>query len=132
MRGGFYGSRNHRERGSIGGVNLRGDLLAAWMTIALAILLVIYRRYPETPAAGPAVLSSLVLLPFAYALGVPFFNPPLEIAIMALFGLVLLSHPSPWARAQNVFPRAKLPCSAFWKCLLHRCLPGSSSLNCPR
>ncbi len=73
--------------GSIGGVNLRGDLLAAWMTIALAILLVIYRRYPETPAAGPAVLSSLVLLPFAYALGVPFINPPLEIAIMALFGL---------------------------------------------
>ena len=73
--------------GSIGGVNLRGDLLAAWMTIALAILLVIYRRYPETPAAGPAVMSSLVLLPFGYALGTPFSNPPLEIAIMAAFGL---------------------------------------------
>ncbi|MBC8038425.1 MAG: EamA family transporter [Rhizobiales bacterium] len=73
--------------GSIGGVNLRGDLLAAWMTIALAILMVIYRRYPETPAAGPAVLSSLVLLPFGYTLGTPFSNSPLEIAIMATFGL---------------------------------------------
>lgn len=73
--------------GSIGGVNLRGDLLAAWMTLALAIWMVIYRRYPKTPAAGPMVLSSLVLLPVGYTLGTPFFNPPLEIAIMILFGL---------------------------------------------
>lgn len=73
--------------GSLGGVNLRGDLLAAWMTVALAIMMVIYRRYPETPAAGPAVLSSLVLLPIGYALGTPFSNPPLEIAIMVVFGL---------------------------------------------
>lgn len=73
--------------GSLGDVNLRGDLLAAWMTIALAIMMVIYRRYPETPAAGPAVLSSLVLLPVGYALGTPFSNPPWEIAVMVVFGL---------------------------------------------
>ncbi|MBZ0260163.1 MAG: DMT family transporter [Hyphomicrobiales bacterium] len=73
--------------GSIGGVNLRGDLLAAWMTSTLAILVVIYRRYPNTPAAGPSVLSSLVLLPFGHALGMPFSNPLPEIATMAAFGL---------------------------------------------
>ncbi len=73
--------------GSMGGVNLRGDLLAAWMTSALAILVVIYRRYPNTPAAGPSVLSSLVLLPFGHALGMPFSNPLPEIATMAAFGL---------------------------------------------
>jgi len=73
--------------GSIGSINLRGDLLAAWMTLALAIWMVIYRRYPKTPAAGPMVLSSLVLLPFGYVLGMPFLNPPLEIMILTVFGL---------------------------------------------
>lgn len=57
------------------------------MTSALATWMVIYRRYPKTPAAGPMVLSSLVLLPFGCTLGTPFFNPPLEIAIMIFFGL---------------------------------------------
>jgi drug/metabolite transporter (DMT)-like permease len=74
--------------GSIGGVHLRGDLLATWMAVALAILMVIYRRYPNTPAAGPSVLSSLVLLPFGYALGTPFSNSLSEITIMVAFGLV--------------------------------------------
>ncbi len=73
--------------GSIGGVHLHGDLLAAWMTLALAILVVIYRRYPNTPAAGPAVLSSLALLPFGLAFGTPFSDPPQEIIIMVAFGL---------------------------------------------
>lgn len=73
--------------GSIGGVHLHGDLLAAWMTLALAILVVIYRRYPDTPAAGPAVLSSLALLPFGLAFGTPFSDPPQEIIIMVAFGL---------------------------------------------
>lgn len=72
--------------GSIGGVHLHGDLLAAWMTLALAILVVIYRRYPDTPAAGPAVLSSLALLPFGLAFGTPFSDPPQEIIIMVAFG----------------------------------------------
>jgi drug/metabolite transporter (DMT)-like permease len=74
--------------GSIGGVHLQGDLLAAWMTCALAIMVVIYRRYPNTPAAGPAVLSSLVLLPLGLAFGTPFSDPSAEIGIMAAFGLV--------------------------------------------
>lgn len=73
--------------GSLGGVSLQGDLLAAWMTLTLAIWMVIYRRYPNTPVAGPMVLSSLVLLPFGCTLGTPFSNPPLEIAIMIVFGL---------------------------------------------
>ncbi len=73
--------------GSIGSANLQGDLLAAWMTSALAIWMVIYRRYPNTPAAGPMVLSSLVLLPLGLTLGTTFSNSLPEIAAMAAFGL---------------------------------------------
>jgi drug/metabolite transporter (DMT)-like permease len=74
--------------GSIGAINLKGDLLACWMALAMAIMFVIYQRYPKTPAAGPAALSSIVLLPVALMLGVPFANLLHEVFIMVAFGLV--------------------------------------------
>jgi len=75
-------------QGSTGNINFRGDLLALWMTCALAIMMVIYRRYPDTPAAGPAALSSLLLLPASLLFGAPFLVPMQELAILAAFGLV--------------------------------------------
>lgn len=75
-------------QGSFGEINLRGDLLALWMTIVMATLMVIYRRYPTTPAAGPAALSSLVLLPLAIFFGNPFAIPLYDFFVMAAFGLV--------------------------------------------
>jgi len=74
--------------GSLGQVNLRGDLLALWMTIAMAGYLCIYRRFPQTPAAGPAVLLSLLLAPIGWYFGHPFDAPGEEILIMCLFGLM--------------------------------------------
>ena len=74
--------------GSLGGIELTGDLLALWMAIALAIMMVIYQRYPDTPAAGPAVLSLLISLPFALAFGAPFQVSYWEIMILAGFGAV--------------------------------------------
>ncbi len=74
--------------GSLGGVNLQGDFLAIWMAIAVALMLVIYRRFPGTPGGGPMVLSSLLLLPFGLYFGDPLHNLPGEIAILAAFGLI--------------------------------------------
>ena len=77
--------------GSLGGVqnlSLKGDLMALWMTIAMAIYVCIYRRYPNTPAAGPAVLLSLALIPIGLLMGEPFKAPINEILIMGAFGLV--------------------------------------------
>ncbi len=73
--------------GSLDQVNLHGDLLALWMTIVMATLMVIYRRFPQTPAAGPAAMSSLVLLPLALTLGEPFSIPLYDFFVMAAFGL---------------------------------------------
>ena len=70
------------------GLHLRGDLLALWMTVAMAGVIVIYRRFPHTPAAGPMVLSSLLLLPVAMIFGDPLSAPINEIPVMACFGLV--------------------------------------------
>lgn len=75
-------------KGSFGNINLRGDLLALWMTIAMAVLMVIYRRYPATPAAGPMALSSIVLLPVALVFSNPFSIPFYDFLVTAAFGLI--------------------------------------------
>lgn len=74
--------------GSPGGASLSGDLLALIMAASFAVLMVFYRRFPQTPAAGPAAASSLVLLPLALMLGDPFGASGRDIAILAGFGLV--------------------------------------------
>ncbi len=74
--------------GSLHSVNLKGDLLALWMTLGMAGYLCIYRRYPNTPAAGPAVLLSLLLVPVACIAGDPLSAPLSEIIVMCSFGLV--------------------------------------------
>lgn len=75
-------------QGSVGTLHLKGDILALWMTCTLAIIMVMYRRYPDTPAAGPAVLASLILLPPAVILIDPFAIPLTDIVVSAIFGLV--------------------------------------------
>lgn len=74
--------------GSIGKVNLTGDALALVMTIAMATIMVIYRKYTDTPGAGPSVLQSLFLIPPSFVFGAPFQTEPFEIAILAAFGLL--------------------------------------------
>ena len=74
--------------GSMGKVNLMGDALALVMTVAMATIMVIYRKYPKTPGAGPSVLQSLFLIPPSFAFGAPFQTEVFEIAILAAFGLL--------------------------------------------
>ena len=73
---------------SIGGVNFEGDLMAIWMTFLMALILVIYRRYPKTPGPGPMTLSCIFLLPAALYFSDPLSAPENEILLMALFGLI--------------------------------------------
>jgi len=74
--------------GSLGQVNFTGDMLALLMTFAMASVMVLYRIFPATPAAGPAMLSSVILLLPALYLGRPFQINPVEIPILLVFGLV--------------------------------------------
>lgn len=74
--------------GSLGQISLIGDLLALWMTIAMASIMVIYRKYPDTPGAGPAALQSFLLLPFAALFGSPLDVERAEIFVLAAFGLL--------------------------------------------
>lgn len=71
-----------------GGVQIKGDALALFMTLMMSGTMVIYRRFPATPAALPAALSSVVLLGPAWILGDPFGIPLGELPALLLFGLV--------------------------------------------
>lgn len=74
--------------GSLGRSNFQGDLLALCMTVAMATIMVIYRKYPQTPGPGPAVLQSAFLLPVAALFGAPFDVAFTETCILAAFGLL--------------------------------------------
>ncbi len=74
--------------GSLGQINLKGDLLALIMTCSLAVIMVIYRRYPNTPSAGPTALSSLLLIPVCFYFGSPHNIDLPELIPLALFGLI--------------------------------------------
>lgn len=74
--------------GTPGQAHLFGDMLAFGMSLALALLFVLYRAWPDTPSAGPVALSSILLLPVSGVMANPFEVPLHEIAILAVFGLV--------------------------------------------
>ncbi|MEM7742912.1 MAG: DMT family transporter [Pseudomonadota bacterium] len=74
--------------GSLGQISLQGDGLALAMTTAMATIMVIYRKFPDTPGAGPSVLQSLLLVPPSLIFGSPFHTAPFEILVLAAFGLL--------------------------------------------
>ena len=74
--------------GSLGRISLIGDLLALWITTAMALIMVIYRKYPDTPGAGLAALSAVLLLPFAGIFGNPFYVESTEVFVLSAFGLL--------------------------------------------
>ncbi len=74
--------------GSLGSLNWRGDALALLMTFGMAMQMAIYRRFPETPAAGPSALSSLLLLPVAALVSNPMVVPMGVVLQSAVFGLL--------------------------------------------
>ena len=117
--------------GSLDSINLRGDLLALWMTVAMAGFLCIYRRYPRTPAAGPAVLSSLLLMPVVLFVGDPLTIPAREIFLSCGFGLVFAVASVTMAEGARRLPAAETalisaletPLAPLWAYLVFSELP---------
>jgi drug/metabolite transporter (DMT)-like permease len=58
--------------GSLGTINIYGDTLAILMAITMAMIIVLFRRFPETPSGGVNMLSCIVLMPICMLFGDPF------------------------------------------------------------
>lgn len=118
-------------RGSLGRPELLGDLLALAMTLCLACILVIYRRYPETPAGAPALLMSLLLLPPALLFSEPLATSAGETWILVAFGLVFALASVTMLEGARRIPAAEAallsametPLAPFWGWLLLGDLP---------
>ncbi len=121
-------------QGSLGKPHLIGDLLTLWVTLVMAIIMVIYRRYPLTPAAAPAVVMSFVLLPPALLFGAPFEAELHEIPIMAAFGLTFAVAAVTLAEGSRRVPSAEAgllsametPLAPIWAWLLLAEIPASA------
>jgi drug/metabolite transporter (DMT)-like permease len=105
------------------------------MTIGMAAYLCIYRRYPDTPSAGPAILLSLLLVPIAWIMGDPLSETVSEIAITCIFGLVFSVASVTLAEGARRLPASETalvsaleaPLAPIWAMMLFAELPGAYS-----
>lgn len=77
-------------QGSLGQINIYGDSLAMLMTVTLALVIVLFRKFPATPSGGVNILSCGVLVLLCHQIGTPFSVPLHEIFILAWFALFFM------------------------------------------
>ena len=77
--------------GSVGQINIYGDGLAIVMAVTLALIIVLFRKYPDTPSGGVNILSCGILVLMCSFIGTPFSVPLHEIVILAFFGLLFVT-----------------------------------------
>ena len=122
--------------GSFGGGSLLGDALAFWMTLMIAGMMVLYRRWPETPVLLPNALASIVLLPVA-----AWFSPPMqvissELMILLAFGLVFALASVTFTMGARILPPAEAallsaletPLAPIWALLLLSEMPTGAAM----
>lgn len=76
--------------GSLGAIAIYGDTLAIIMAITMAMIIVLFRRYSETPSGGVNMLSCLVLLPICLVFGDPLSATMRDIGLLAIFAILFL------------------------------------------
>ncbi len=76
--------------GSLGKIEIFGDALAVLMAITYALIIVLFRKYPETPSGGVNIFSCLALLPICFLFGEPFSTSFHDIMLLAVFAIVFL------------------------------------------
>ncbi len=77
-------------QGSIGTGSLLGDGLAIAMAVTMALVIVLFRKFPETPSGGVNLLSCGALIPIAAFFGTPHAVPLHEVSILALFAFLFI------------------------------------------
>jgi len=75
---------------SLGQISILGDFLAVIMAVTMAIIIVLFRKFPDTPAGGVNLLSGAVLMPICIIFGDPFTASFRDVLVLALFALVFV------------------------------------------
>lgn len=75
---------------SLGTGSIAGDILSLIMTLVMSATFVVYRVRPDTPKILPTVFASICLVLVAVLFTNPLQAPPVELPILALFGLTTM------------------------------------------
>ena len=121
---------------SFGDGNIIGDALAFWMTLMIAGIMVLYRRWPDTPVALPNVLGSVLLLPFAIWLTAPLQVVSSELLILLGFGLLFALASVTLTMGARILPPAETallsaletPLAPIWAFLLLSEMPTRAAM----
>jgi drug/metabolite transporter (DMT)-like permease len=108
------------------GSSLFGDMLAFWMVLMIAAMFTVYRIWPDTPAALPAALSSVVLLPISFYYADPILAHESELTFLIAFGLIFAIASVTMAEGAKRIPATEvaligsieLPLAPIWAFLL--------------
>jgi len=76
--------------GSLGQINIFGDSLAIVMAVTMAMIIVLLRKFPDTPSGGVNLLSGAILMPICILFGDPFATSIRDVFVLALFALVFV------------------------------------------
>lgn len=122
--------------GSLGGGTLLGDALAFWMTLMIAGMMVLYRRYPQTPVLLPNALASITLLPVALWFTTPMQVISTELMLLLLFGVLFALASVTFTMGARILPPTEAallsaletPLAPIWAFLLLSEIPTGAAM----
>lgn len=123
--------------GSVGTANLVGDGLAILMTIGMAMVIVMIRRYPSAPLVHAIGLSSLQLTVVGWLMTDPLAIPLREIGVLLLFGVVFAVAVVLLTEGARLIPASEtallgaleMPLAPIWAWLLLSEIPAWTTLG---
>ncbi len=74
--------------GSMGSINLVGDILAICMSIGMAILVVIFRMFPGKPMILSTIMSAVIHVVLSFIMSSPFDVTAIDLVLLVGFGIV--------------------------------------------
>lgn len=93
--------------GGLGAGHLLGDAIAFGMMLLCALYLALVRAFTGIDAVWAAALSALVLFPLAFILASPLSISMRDLAITAVFGVVLAAAMTLWTEGARLIPAAE-------------------------
>lgn len=95
--------------GSLGGLNLSGDLLAIAMTLGMALMTVIIRKYRDLPMVISGAFSALLIVPVAWPLADPFAVSRQDFWLLVAFGGIQAVAITLLTEGARLIPSAQVP-----------------------
>ena len=118
------------------GSALAGDALAGFMTVMMAAHMLIFRKYPDTPAGLTSAMSNLLVLPLAWIWISPLSIELPQLPLLILFGAVTAGASVTLSQGAKALPASltallsilETPLAPIWAWLVLSEVPSNATL----